>query len=133
MIRPPASLYRYTPGSRGSWATFSRSSIEGRTQNGEGYNLIMSRWLPLLLVAGLATLACAQDNQPGQLKKERPKQEQKTSDKEEIPPEEDTSLATENYSFNPLQSKKDITVGDEYAKKHNFRAAAGRHRSATKS
>jgi tetratricopeptide (TPR) repeat protein len=92
----------------------------------------MSRWLPVLLVAGLAPLACAQDAQPGQLKKERPKQEQKTSEKEEIPPEEDTSLATENYSFNPLQSRKDVTVGDEYAKKHNFRAAAGRYRSATK-
>src|SRR5690242_3028408 len=32
MTRPPASLYRYTPGARGSCATFSRSSMEG-----EGY------------------------------------------------------------------------------------------------
>lgn len=90
----------------------------------------MSRWVLLLLVAGLAPLLSAQDAQPGQLKKERPKQA--TSDKEEAPPEEDTSLATDTYSFNPLQSKKDVLVGDEYAKKHNLHAAAGRYRSATR-
>lgn len=98
----------------------------------------MSRWLPVLVLVGIAPLLSAQDAQttqpaqPGQLKKERPKQSEKTSDKEEIPPEEDTSLSTQSYSFNPLQSKKDVGVGDEYAKKHNYRAAAGRYRSATK-
>jgi tetratricopeptide (TPR) repeat protein len=95
----------------------------------------MSRWLPLLLVAGLAPLLSAQDTQtaqPAQLKKERNKQPEKTSDKEEVPPEEDASLSTQSYSFNPLQAKKDVGVGDEYAKKHNYRAAAGRYRSATK-
>jgi Flp pilus assembly protein TadD len=90
----------------------------------------MSRWLLVLLLAGFAPSLPAQNTQPGQLKKERPKQA--TSDKEEVPPEEDTSLANESYSFNPLQSKKDVTVGDEYAKKHNYHAAAGRYRSATK-
>ena len=84
----------------------------------------------MLLLAGFTPLLSAQDAQPGQLKKEHSKQA--TSDKEEIPPEEDTSLATETYSFNPLQSKKDVAVGDEYAKKHNFHAAAGRYRTATR-
>jgi tetratricopeptide (TPR) repeat protein len=90
----------------------------------------MSRWLPLLLLAALAPLVSAQDTQSGQLKKDHPKQA--TSDKEEVPPEEDTSLSTQSYSFNPLQSKKDVAVGDYYAKKHNFHSAAGRYRSATK-
>lgn len=93
----------------------------------------MSRWVPILLLAGLSPFAHAQQQQkapPDQLKKERPKEA--TSDKEEIPPEEDASLNTDTYSFNPLQSKKDVGVGDEYAKKHNFHAAAARYRSATK-
>jgi tetratricopeptide (TPR) repeat protein len=93
----------------------------------------MSRWVPVLFLAAFAPLVRAQDQpaQPaGQLKKERPKQA--TSDKEEIPPEEDAALNTDTFSFNPLQSKKDIAVGDGYAKKHNYHAAAGRYRSATK-
>jgi len=94
----------------------------------------MSRWVPILLVAGLCPLAHAQQEQQQkaspQLKKERPKQA--TSEKEEVPPEEDTSLNTDSYSFNPLQSKKDVGVGDEYARKHNFHAAAARYRSATR-
>lgn len=90
----------------------------------------MSRWVPLLLLASFAPFVCAQDTQSGQLKKEHPKQA--TSDKEEVPPEEDASLSTQSYSFNPLQSKKDVTVGDYYAKKHNFHSAAGRYRSATR-
>jgi len=93
----------------------------------------MSRWVLILYLAAFAPLVRAQEpqNQPaGQLKKEHPKQA--TSDKEEIPPEEDTTLNTDNFAFNPLQSKKDVAVGDEYAKKHNFHAAAGRYRTATK-
>ena len=42
------------------------------------------------------------------------------------------SLATETYSFNPLQSTKDVTVGDEYLKAGNYKAAAGRFRDATR-
>src|ERR1019366_6823237 len=30
MTRPAPSLYRYTPGEKGSWDTLSRSSIEGK-------------------------------------------------------------------------------------------------------
>lgn len=95
----------------------------------------MSRWVSVLVFASLAPLAGAQQQTqpsqpPGQLKKEHPKQA--TSDKEEIPPEEDAALNTDTFGFNPLQSKKDVAVGDEYAKKHNFHAAAGRYRTATK-
>ena len=48
------------------------------------------------------------------------------------PPEEDTSLAPKEYSFNPLQAKKDITTGNYYLKKGSYRAAAGRFAEATK-
>jgi tetratricopeptide (TPR) repeat protein len=98
----------------------------------------MSRWLLALLALGAASLAAQTsgnpqtplDSPPAQLKTEHP--QPATSDKEEVPPEEDASLVTTNYSFNPLQSKKDVLVGKEYARKGNYRAAAGRYLEATK-
>jgi len=91
-----------------------------------------------MLALGAASLAAQEshgqqapaDSAPGQLKTERP--QPATSDKEEVPPEEDSSLFTTSYTFNPLQSKKDVLVGREYAKKGNFRAAARRYLTATK-
>lgn len=71
-----------------------------------------------------------QQQSPPKLERERPPA--KTSDKEAAPPEEDTSIGATTYSFNPLQAKKDIEVGNWYAKKHDFRAAANRYSSATK-
>lgn len=50
----------------------------------------------------------------------------------EPPPEEDKAKIQEEYSFNPLKSKKDVTVGEFYFKKSDFKAAAGRFREATK-
>ena len=68
---------------------------------------------------------------PGELQKQRP--QTKTSDKDAKPPEgRDTSIGATTYSFNPLQAKKDIEIGNEYAKKHSYRAAANRFLSATK-
>jgi tetratricopeptide (TPR) repeat protein len=98
----------------------------------------MFRYFLALILVGIAP-AFAQDSQaqqqappakPPELQKERPPQ--KTSDKEAAPPEEDTSIGTTTYSFNPLQAKKDVEVGNEYAKKHSYRAAANRFLSATK-
>ena len=97
---------------------------------GEGYNSIMSRWILVVLAAGLSALY-AQDSKPKEdLKKQRP--QPAVSEKEEVPPEEDTSLATTEFSFNPLQSKKDVVTGDFYWKKKSYLAAAGRFRDATK-
>jgi tetratricopeptide (TPR) repeat protein len=48
-----------------------------------------------------------------------------------VPPEEDTSLAKDDYSFNPLQSQRDVVAGDYYRKKGNFSAAAHRYQTAT--
>ena len=48
------------------------------------------------------------------------------------PPEEDESLAPKEYSFNPLQATKEVTIGNYYFKKHNYRAAAKRFTEATR-
>jgi tetratricopeptide (TPR) repeat protein len=98
----------------------------------------MSRWLLALLALGAASLAAqnaanpptSPESPPAQLKTEHP--QPATSDQEEVPPEEDSSLVTKNYSFNPLQSKKDVLAGKFYSRKGNPRAAAGRYREATK-
>lgn len=50
----------------------------------------------------------------------------------QLPPEEDKAKIPQQYSFNPLQSKKEVTVGEFYFRKGDFRAAAGRFREATK-
>ena len=62
---------------------------------------------------------------------ERQRAPEKTSDKDAAP-EEDTTIGTTTYSFNPLQAKKDIEAGNFYSKKHDFRVAANRFISATK-
>jgi tetratricopeptide (TPR) repeat protein len=91
----------------------------------------------VLALAFLAALPVWAQNQPSgsqdtgapELKRDRtPKA---NSGKEEIPPEEDTSLAKDDYSFNPLQSKRDVEVGDQYRKKGNWVAAARRYQTAT--
>jgi len=87
----------------------------------------MSRWIPaLVFVAVLPAWA-----QGPVLKKrgENPPAAQKDG----MPPEEDASAITaKEYAFNPLQAKKEINVGNEYFKKHSYRAAAGRYSEATK-
>jgi len=48
------------------------------------------------------------------------------------PAEEDESLAPKVYALNPVQSKKEIMVGDEYFKKSNYSAAANRYLEASR-
>jgi tetratricopeptide (TPR) repeat protein len=91
----------------------------------------MSRWIVALLAVGMAAAQPPAEKAPQKkLETERPKAA--TSPKEEVPPEEDTSLTTTEYSFNPLQSMKDISVGNQYLKNHKYRAAEMRYTSATK-
>ena len=52
--------------------------------------------------------------------------------KEEEPPEEDESLLPKEYTLNPLESARNITAGNFYYKKGNYRAAAKRYLEATK-
>ena len=87
-----------------------------------GYNSYVSRMLAFVLVAGLGFAQ-------GQLR-----------ERKETPPEAETSLVDEDedllpqtqYAFNPIQAKKDLKIGNFYARKGNHRAAAGRYLEATK-
>ena len=88
----------------------------------------MSRWIPTLLAASVA-LVHAQD-QPGQLKRDRT--QPAASGQQEVPPEEDTSLAVKEYSFNPLQAEKELQIGNFYFKTGKYRSAEMRFREATK-
>jgi len=66
---------------------------------------------------------------------DQPKSNQSTptpSNDEENPPEEDESVAPEKYVLNPLESERNIRVGNYYWHKGKFRAAAGRYSRATK-
>lgn len=54
------------------------------------------------------------------------------SEEEGNPPEEDESVAPEKYVLNPLESDRNIQVGNYYWHKGKYRAAAGRYTRATK-
>jgi tetratricopeptide (TPR) repeat protein len=86
----------------------------------------MSRWIVALLAVGMA----AAQQQP-QKKLETERNKPAKGAKEEVPPEEDTALTTTEYSFNPLQSTKDVGVGNLYLKNGKLRAAEMRYTSAT--
>jgi tetratricopeptide (TPR) repeat protein len=51
---------------------------------------------------------------------------------EQEPPEEDPDLKPQEYSFNPLEATRNITAGNFYYKKGNYRAASRRYLEATK-
>lgn len=54
---------------------------------------------------------------------------------EDLPPEEDDSVAPRTYAFNPLESERNIKVGNFYMHQgtpSGYRAAAGRYSDATK-
>jgi tetratricopeptide (TPR) repeat protein len=54
---------------------------------------------------------------------------------EDLPPEEDSSVAPRTYPFNPLESERNIKVGNFYMHQgtpSGYRAAAGRYSDATK-
>jgi tetratricopeptide (TPR) repeat protein len=61
-----------------------------------------------------------------------PKSTPEHADDVQLPPEEDKSEAPKEYVFNPLQSQKEVGVGEEYFKKGNFHAAANRFREGTR-
>jgi tetratricopeptide (TPR) repeat protein len=99
----------------------------------------MSRWVIALIFMAAGSLnaqtappppTTPPDQKAPELKRDRDRT-QKTSDKEEVPPEEDTSLTRDDYSFNPMQSQRDVAAGDYYRKKGNYPAAARRYQTAT--
>jgi len=101
----------------------------------------MSRWVLAVVLAGGLPLGAQDPPKPPEPQapskdqpelKRRGQPSKKAPTKDLAPPEEDTSTTTTEYSFNPLQAKKDITVGNQYFKKGSYRAAAGRFSEATK-
>jgi tetratricopeptide (TPR) repeat protein len=62
-----------------------------------------------------------------------PKKQQTPPPAKEVePPEEDESLLPKEYTLNPLESSRNITAGNFYFKKGNYRAAAKRYLEATR-
>jgi tetratricopeptide (TPR) repeat protein len=51
---------------------------------------------------------------------------------EQEPPEEDPDLKPKEYSFNPLEATRNITAGNFYFKKGNYRAASRRYLEASR-
>jgi tetratricopeptide (TPR) repeat protein len=53
---------------------------------------------------------------------------------DDLPPDEDaaSAAANEKVAFNPVQSKKFVSVGDFYFKKNDFKAATRRYQDATR-
>jgi tetratricopeptide (TPR) repeat protein len=92
----------------------------------------MGRWIVPLFAAAL-TLSAQEPKQSAQaqdeLKRERPAPK---TGPVEPPPEEDEQYKETKYSFNPVQSQKDVSVGDQYLKRGSYRAAAGRYLEATR-
>src|SRR3954451_3317268 len=84
----------------------------------------MSRWSIVLMLA-----AAAAAQQPDTKK---PESKPESKGEVQLPPEEDTSAQPEQYSFNPVKSKRDVAVGEFYYKKGDYKGAAQRFISATK-
>lgn len=100
----------------------------------------MSRWRNAVgIVLLVAAQASGQDAPspyglppPFKPKAEAPPAKADRVDKSEMPPEEDKSTEAKVYSFNPVQSQRNVTAGDVYFKKGNYSAAASRYDEATK-
>jgi len=90
----------------------------------------MSRWVFAVLFVSLLVLPERAQEAPKQAPK--PPVQQPQPPEEQEPPEEDANLKPKEYSFNPLQANKELQVGNEYLKKHSYKAAAGRFREATR-
>jgi tetratricopeptide (TPR) repeat protein len=63
---------------------------------------------------------------------QQPKVPAPPASQEQEPPEEDPDLKPKEYSFNPLEASRNITAGNFYFKKGNYRAAARRYLEASK-
>ena len=85
----------------------------------------------LLLGFILATLLPAQTKAPAPAPAAAPAAPPPTTQEQE-PPEEDPDLQPKVYTFNPLESSRNITAGNFYFKKGNYRASQRRYLEASK-
>jgi len=86
------------------------------------------RWIALILASAL----CAQQDDK-QTKPPDQKTEQKPADGQyQEPAEEDESAKpSHEYTFNPIEAKRCVEVGNEYFKAGKYRSAMMRYREAT--
>jgi tetratricopeptide (TPR) repeat protein len=89
-------------------------------------------WIPAILAGAM----WAQETKPATVlpKDVSPAEKQqsgKPAEDPQLPPEEDASAIPQQYSFNPVRSKRDVEVGNFYFKKGDWKAAAARFREAT--
>lgn len=90
----------------------------------------MTRGLWLYLV--FAVIFFAPISSASQPAEQQPAKQQQPPD-ESNPPEEDESIAPRKYVLNPLESERNIQVGDLYFKtKKDYRAARSRYLDATR-
>ena len=82
----------------------------------------------VLLSLFLAVPLAAQQSKPPAL----PAAPSSPAVQEQEPPEEDPDLKPREYSFNPLEASRNITAGNFYFKKGNYRAASRRYEEASK-
>jgi tetratricopeptide (TPR) repeat protein len=73
------------------------------------------------------TAARQNQQQPAQAPASQPPAED-----EQMPPEEDESVAPETFPLDPLESERNIKVGNYYWHKGNYRAALQRYERAAK-
>ena len=91
----------------------------------------MSRWILGLLLAAPALLPAQEQTTPPAKPQLEQRTPPKTSGKQEVPAEEDKSFLSEEHSFNPLQSQKNVETGDYYFNRGKFQGAAARYLNAT--
>jgi tetratricopeptide (TPR) repeat protein len=83
----------------------------------------------LCLASGLFACVVFAQQPPAQKKQSTPAP---AKQQEEEPPEEDESLKPKEYTLNPLEAARNVTAGNFYFKKGNYRAAARRYDEASK-
>ncbi len=88
-------------------------------------------YLACLLVFACAPTVFPQSASPPAQRQAQSKPAQEPPDESE-PPEEDESVAPEKFVLNPLESDRNIRVGNYYWHKGNYRAALGRYERATR-
>jgi tetratricopeptide (TPR) repeat protein len=95
------------------------------------YNPIVTRMLFVACLCGFffTSASFGQAKQPAAVQAPAA---QPPAEDEQMPPEEDESLAPETFPLNPLESERNIKVGNYYWHKGNFRAALQRYERATK-
>ncbi len=82
-------------------------------------------------MGSLCAAAMLAQNPPPQQQPSNEPQAQQVPDESTLP-EEDESVAPEKFDFNPLESERNVKVGNYYLHKGKYRAALRRYEWATK-